>query len=235
MIVYLVSAAGTALLAFGSTRDPDIPYWRRDRMALSSALGWIYSIYALVGAFVALLGEHAHLHPVSNAHGGEWVNGAIYAFVAALLLRWDAIPFLAPTTAPAKTLVTVFLGRFTQRLDGAAATAIDRKVGDLPPDDLFKLALRVFRKYVANRALRGELPPRIAKNDYRRLLERWERVRTAEPIVDSDLDGQEIAAIEFLRDYVSEILIRERDGTTYIGRASRDDRARCVPWRRHRA
>jgi hypothetical protein len=217
LIVYLVAAVGAALAAFGATRDPNIPYWRRDPVALSFALGWVYFLYGLLGALVALIGEHAGWHLVSDSDGGEWVNGLAYGIAAYLTLRWDAIPFIAITTAPAKILVDVFLGRFTQRLDTAAATAIERKVGDILPDPLIKLALRLFRKYVARRVWEQQLAPRIAKADERRLLRLCDEVRRAEPVADSDLAAKEIAAIEYLRGYIAEVLIKERDGTTHIG------------------
>jgi hypothetical protein len=217
VIVYLVAAAGAALAAFGATRDPNIPYWRRDRVALTFALGWIYSLYAVMGAFVALLAEHAGWHLISDHHGGQWVNGLAYGIAAYLILRWDVIPFVVIATAPAKMLVNVFLGRFAQRLDVAAATAIERKVGDLTPDQLIKLSWRLYRKYVAKRVGKKEMKPRVAKADKERLLGLCAEVRQAEPVPDSDLAAREVAAIEFLRDYVSEVLIGEHDGRTYIG------------------
>ena len=217
MIVYLVAAAAAALAAFGATRDPNIPFWRRDRVALTFALGWIYSLYALTGALVAVLAEHAGWHLISDHDGGEWANGLAYGIAAYLILRVDVIPFVAITAAPAKLLVDLFLGRFAPRLDTAAATAIERKVGDLTPDKLIKLSFRLYRKYVAKLVETGEIKPRVAKNHKKCLFRVHARVREAEPVVDSDLAAQTVAAIEYLRDYVSEMLIDNRDGTTDIG------------------
>lgn len=216
LIVYLLAGAIAAFAAFGATRHPDIPYWRRDRVALSFALGWIYSLYALVGVFVALLLEHAGWHLVSEARGGEWLNGLAYGVITYFVLRWDVIPILAPTTAPAKVLVNVFLGRFTQRLNAAAATAIERRVCDLPPEQATRLAFRLFRKYTAGRVWTGELLPGLAMSDEDELSALCDAAIVAAPTPDSDLAAREIAAIEYVHGWVCEVLIGERDGTTPI-------------------
>jgi len=217
VIVYAVAAAAAALAAFGATRDPNIPFWRRDRVALSFALGWIYLLYALTGAFVAVLAEHAGWHLISDRDGGEWINGLAYGLAALLILRVDVIPYVVITVAPAKLLVDLFLGRFTQRLDDAAASAIERRVGDLSLDELIKLSYRLYRKYVASLVETGQLKPRVAKNHKRCLFRVHRQVGNAEPVPDSDMAAQTVAAIEYLRDYVSERLIEERDGKTHIG------------------
>lgn len=149
LLTYAVAAAVAAVAAYGAADFQKLPYWRKwDRGMVRAVLAVICFFFALAGVGVRALAQHVGLVFEGHGAGAAIVNGVVWGGATFVLLRVDFTGLGFEPTAPARSLLNLYLTRIDPTLTRGANRNVRRRLGDLAPKALCRVSLELFLKYV---------------------------------------------------------------------------------------
>jgi hypothetical protein len=146
---YLTAFVVAMAASFGGVDHPRLNYWRRwDPALLAVCIAVVCAIHGCASVVVTGLADQTNWEPVPSGAGRHWLNGALYGIAAAMLLRLEITSFGLSPISPGRTLLRTGLAFFEKWLDAGAHTSVARKLGDLQPRTLGRVACRLYAQHV---------------------------------------------------------------------------------------